>query len=260
MNKIEIENLHFNYSSKKILKNITLKAELGELTGLIGPNGAGKSTLLKCIAGILKPKKGKIKIKGKNIHEISKKELSQILSYQPQNQNTSAALPVLEAVLLGKVHTLSWNISQQDLQEAWNILQKLEIEHLAEKNLNELSGGQQQMINMAQSMIGTPDTYLLDEPTSNLDLPNQLKVMEIIKKITHNENITTIITSHDLNQISRYADNLIILKNGEIYSTGKPKNVITKKMMNSVYNVKSKIEIDEENKPKITPLKALKKG
>jgi len=251
---VKVDNLSFGYNSEKVLKNINVEAKSGEITGVIGPNAAGKSTLLKCIAGMLEPDKGNVFVNGNNVQKMQNKKISKIVSYLPQDQASNVVLPVLEAVLLGKVHSLCWKVTEKDLEEAWNILEKLGIDYLAERGLNELSGGQNQMVNIAQSLIGMPDVFLLDEPTSSLDLRHQIGVMDLIKNITQDEGISTLISSHNLEQVVRYADKLIVLNSGCVYASGDVESILTTDMMKSVYGVESEIELTKNGVPKVTLL------
>jgi len=256
---VKVRGIDFSYGSEKALKNINMEADAGEITGIIGPNAAGKSTLLKCIAGMLNLDQGSITINGGKVRELDKDRLSKRVSFLPQDTSTRAVLPVIEAVLIGKVHSLSWNVKNREVEEAWKMLEKLGIDNLAERHLNELSGGQKQMVNIAQSLVRKPNVFLLDEPTTNLDLQHQLEVLDLIKIMTIEEKIATIVSSHDLNQVTRYADKLVVLNGGSVYTTGEPESVLTTDMMKTVYRVNSRIDNGAGNIPRVIPISSTEK-
>jgi iron complex transport system ATP-binding protein len=253
-----VKDLCFGYASTPILKNINLNASPGEITAIIGPNGAGKSTLLKCIAGLLKPKSGRILINGRDVKEFKREEIVKIVSYIPQDHSIRAVLTVFEVVLLGRIHSLSWKVDDKDLEITLKTLKDLGIEKFASRYIDELSGGQRQMVFIAQALVREPKVLLLDEPVSNLDIKHQLEILDLIRKITNENNITTLIILHDLNLAARYADKLVVLRKGEIYANGKPEHVLTKEMIRDVYGVYAKVDNDD-GVPQIIPLRSIKK-
>ena len=257
--KLEVKDLCFGYTSTPILKNINLNASPGEITAILGPNGAGKSTLLKCIAGLLKPKSGTILIDGRDVREFKREEIVKIVSYIPQDHSIRAVLTVFEVVLLGRIHSLSWKVSDRDLEITLKTLKDLGIEKFASRYIDELSGGQRQMVFIAQALVREPKVLLLDEPVSNLDIKHQLEILDLIRKITNENNITTLIILHDLNLAARYADKIVVLRRGEIYANGKPEHVLTEKMIKDVYGVYAKVDNDD-GIPQIIPLRPIKKG
>lgn len=241
---LQVENLNFSYDSRPVLQDIRMQARPGEITALIGPNAAGKSTFLKCLCGILKPE-GKCFLNGKEMRSYKKEMLSRYISYLPQETSAQAVLTVFEVVLLGRLHSLSWRISNKDRSITLDILQELGLEELALRYINELSGGQKQTVFIAQALIKEPEILLLDEPTNSLDLQHQLEIFELIKDLTVKRKITTIIALHDLNMAAKYADNFVILRSGEIYSSGRPEDVLTDKMLKVVYRVNARIRVDD---------------
>lgn len=253
---LELKNLTFGYGSMSVLNNINLKIQ-PKCNVIIGPNAAGKSTLLKCIFGILKFK-GEIFLDGKEISVLKKDKLLELIAYLPQEDSIRSSLTVFETVLLGRLHSLSWRISDKDLSDVLEILENLRIANLASRSLNELSGGQKQMVSIAQSLVNYPKLILMDEPTNSLDLQHQLEIIRLIHSITRERRITSLIVLHDLNLAARYADNVIALDGkGGIYASGKPISVITSEMIHSVYGVYAKVIIDEEGVPVVIPINSI---
>ncbi|TQD25913.1 ABC transporter ATP-binding protein [Methanolobus vulcani] len=255
--KLEANDLSFSYNSHPVLNDINFKIE-SRITALIGPNAAGKSTLLKCMAGVLEPD-GSLIINEKDVKDLKKEELIRSRSYLPQDSKTNACLSVFETLLLGMVHSLSWKVGEEEIEAVSNVLEYMGIEDLAMKNINELSGGQKQMVFIAQSLIRNPQLLLMDEPTNGLDLQHQLELFEFIQKITKEKGMTTIIALHDLNLAARYADNIVVMSKGMIHSSGSPSSVLTQKTIQSVYGINADISVDTDGILWIKPLNSVRK-
>lgn len=237
---LDVQNVNFAYHSQAILRDIQFSVEPGEITAIIGPNGAGKSTLLKCLGGLLRPK-GTIEIEGKALKSFSRKDRAALMSYLSQDHGTQAALNVFEVVLLGKIHSLSYKISDKEMEEVMSALRQFKLEALASRNIGELSGGQRQLVFIAQALVQNPRILLMDEPTSSLDLHHQFEMLELIQRLTVDNHLTTVMTLHHLDLAARYADKIIILHEGEVYDTGAPQDVFTTEMFQRVYKVNATI-------------------
>jgi iron complex transport system ATP-binding protein len=256
--RLEIDGLKFSYGSKPVLENIEMHASPGEIAAVIGPNAAGKTTLLKCIAGLLDPE-GSIVLDGKEMNNFKKEEITTYVSYLPQESSANAVLTVFEAVLLGRLHSLSWRVSDDALTLVSEVLEDLEIDDLASRYLNELSGGQKQMVSIAQSLVREPKVLLLDEPTSSLDLQHQLEVLDLIRDVTVEREITTLIALHDLNLAARYADEFVVMYNGAVYASGKPASVLTPETVRYIYGVNATLYVDGDGIPQITPISSVRR-
>ncbi len=254
---LNVKNLNFSYGSVPVLKDVNLEAFPGSITALIGPNAAGKSTLLKCIAGVLKSD-GRILLNGRALDDLSVEERSKIIGYLPQVNFSSVALRVFEVVLLGRVHYLSWKVDSEDLDIVSDVLGDLGIEDLASRYIGELSGGQQQMVAIAQALVRKPNVLLLDEPMNSLDLRNQLEVIDIVREVTKQRGLITIMAVHDLNLAARYADSFVVINNGRVCIEGDSRSVITPRMVGSIYGVDANVYIDEDGIPQVSPKRALK--
>lgn len=237
---LEICNLSFGYGSQPILRNINLTFHPGKMTAVIGPNATGKSTLLKCISGILRGQ-GNILIDGKNVKNLKAQDMANQISFLSQEGSGKPVLSVFEVVLLGKVHSLSLKVNDVEVNCVLKILRQLGIEDLASRNIGELSGGQRQMVFIALALVREPGILLLDEPTTSLDLSRELEMLELIKKLTITRNMTTVVTLHELDMAARFADEIVVLSNGEVYATGPPAAVLTSSMLRTVYQVKAAI-------------------
>lgn len=256
---IEVHNLTFGYSFKdetNILRGVDFAAQTGKLTAVIGTNGAGKSTLLKTIMGILKGK-GDIWVNGKPVAEYTRKEFSSAVSYLSQDNDCRINLSVFEVVMLGRMEALSFRVKDEDIQATEEVLKRLNMQELASRNIMELSGGQRQLVFIAQALVKEPRILLLDEPTSALDLQKQFKLLTLLKRLTQENQFTTLVTLHHLDLAAKFADEIIILQKGEVYIQGKPHEIFTESIIEEIYRVKTKIYMDEQGVPHVIPLEAI---
>jgi iron complex transport system ATP-binding protein len=254
---ITIHGLTFSYRSKPTLDNVSLQLQESEVIGLAGPNGSGKSTLLKCINKILEPQQGKILLDNQSLPKISRIEVAKKIGYVPQSTpSSSEVLSVFEMVLLGRRPHITWQSSQKDEKIVWSALKTLSIEKLAMRNFYELSGGEQQRVLFARSLAQEAKILLLDEPTSNLDIRHQLEVMDLTRKLVHNEKLAAAIALHDLNLAARFCDTIILMKAGKIFAAGQTATVLTAKNIQEVYEVKVVINYCN-NTPYIIPMAPL---
>ncbi|BFL71884.1 ABC transporter ATP-binding protein [Anaerococcus nagyae] len=223
---LEVKNLNISYD-KKVVEDLSFKLNAGQVNVLMGRNGAGKSSILNAISGLI-PYKGEIITKGK-------------ISYLNQNVNTDANFTAFETIILGKVNSLNFRLGQQDIKDANDIMDLLNISSFREKKINRLSGGEVQKILIAQALISNPKVLLLDEPASALDLKNQYEILTIIKDLTKKLNLTTLIILHQIELIEKFADNIILINQKKLYNMGDKNTIFTKKMFKEVYELDAKI-------------------
>ena len=257
--KLKVEGVEFSYASVPILKDVCMELAESEMLGIVGPNGAGKSTLIRCIDRILKPQRGSILLDERDIKEMRLMELAKKMGYIPQSGHHSFPATVFDVVLLGRRPHLGWRASERDTEKVLEVLQMLNIEDLAMRDINELSGGQQQKVFIARALAQEPDVFLLDEPTSNLDIRHQLEVMDIIKNIVRKEGISAIMAIHDLNLASRYADRIIMMNSGKIFAAGNPDSVLTPDNIKQVYGVEAEVN-NNNGRPYIVPIRPVAGG
>jgi len=233
---LKANDLTFQYNGVETLKDISFSIPKGSITVILGPNGVGKTTLLKCLNGILSPQKGQVLIKDKAIKEMTIKEIAREISYVAQ-KNAVARVTVFDAVLMGRRPHIRYRTSAADLKKADAVMGQLNLSHMGLKYLDRLSGGELQKVAIARALVQETDLLLLDEPTSSLDLRNQIQILELLKKIVkRHHHIAAVMTMHDLNAALRYADHYICLKDHTLFSSGRIKDICPE-MLSDVYGV-----------------------
>ena len=248
--KLSINGITFYYESVKALDDITFEANEGEILGVIGPNGSGKTTLLRCINLVLKPKVGTVFIDGKNILKLDRKDIAKNIGVVPQNPTIHFPFTVFEIVLMGRTPHLGRldRETSKDIEIAKNAMKITNTHHLANRSIDEVSGGEKQRAIIARALTQEPKILLLDEPTLHLDINHQLEVLELIKKLARKNNLIVVLVSHDLNLASRYCDRLLLLKSGKIYSMGEPQEVLTPRSIKEVYNIDADINYNPKTR------------
>jgi iron complex transport system ATP-binding protein len=257
--KLKVKDVEFRYGSVQVLKDVSIELAESEMLGVVGPNGAGKSTLIRCIDRILKPQRGIILLDERDIKEMRLMELAKKMGYIPQSTSQIFPATVFDTVLMGRRPHIGWQSSEKDTEMVLEMLQMLNIEDLAMRDINELSGGQQQKVFIARALTQEPDVLLLDEPTSNLDIKHQLEVMDIIKNIVKEKELSAIMAIHDLNLASRYADRIIMMYSGEIFSAGDPVSVLTPDNIKRVYGVVAEVN-NNNGMPYIVPIRPVRQN
>ncbi|HOF19667.1 MAG TPA: ABC transporter ATP-binding protein [Bacteroidales bacterium] len=248
--KITIQDIEFSYNGFPALENVNNRIEKGDFVALVGPNGSGKSTLIKCMNGILKVSKGTVLIDDRAISMFSPNELAREIAYVPQSENRKAVLKVFDIVLLGRKPYINWKPAEHDLRVTSEILNTLNLDHLAMRDFNKLSGGQQQIVYIARALAQEPDILLLDEPIANLDIRHQIEVLNLLKKLSA-RGITIVIALHDINMAVRYASGIMMLRDGKVFASG-GREIITKQNIENLYDIRVKI-IRNDNDTFILP-------
>lgn len=246
---LQIKNLSFGYKKNQmILNNINLEIKQGEILGILGPNGTGKTTFIKCINNIHKPNEGRILYDGNNIMNLSQLNIAKIIAYVPQYTNNFFPMNVIDTVMMGRMPYVKKNYSDEDKEIVFSIIKKMNLEKFAFRNIKEMSGGERQRVFIARAMAQQPKIIILDEPTSSLDLYNQLFILHTITKLAKENNITVIMTIHDLNLASMFCDNILMLKDAHIFAHGKPESILTAENIYEMYKVRTEITTPENYK------------
>ena len=243
MVSLMLDRVGVRYGRKPVLDGITTPAfEGGQVVALIGPNAAGKSSLLRRIAGIVKGP-GHVLLTGTEPARIG---------YMPQDHAGAAALTVFEAVLLARKRDGAWRVEAADTQAVDRVLADLAIGDLAMRYLGDLSGGQRQLVSLAQVLVCDPRVVLLDEPTSALDLRRQAQMLTFLRRLARDSGLLVLVAIHDLDQVLRFADMTMVLSDGGLWASGPTPEVVTSDMLERVYRVHARIESCSQGIPHVT--------
>ena len=235
---LRVRGLSFGYPGKPVLHEVeTGELPCGKLTALLGPNAAGKSTLFRCLAGLLAPRAGIVVLGADDLHAMGRAQRIRDVCYMPQSYVSTAALTVFEVVLLARKHQADWRVADADLAAVSGLLARFGVEHLADRYIGELSGGQQQLVALCQAMVRPGRLFLLDEPTSALDLRHQLEVMQTLCSITAERGAVTIAAMHDLNLAARFADHIVLMKDGRVIASGPKERILASPELGWTYGV-----------------------
>jgi len=237
--KLTIDDIDCYYGSVQILENIQFTVRNGEFLGILGPNGSGKTTLLKSISRVLKPQKGTILIGEENIYKMKTVDVAKQMAVVPQSTPVSFDFTALEVVLMGRnPHMARFKMEgKKDLDIAKNSMQLTRIWEFADRPVTELSGGERQRVIIARALTQEPQILLLDEPTTHLDISNQLEIMDLIKNLCKTKKLLIVAVFHDFNLAARYCDSIILLNDGKIVAAGKSNETLTSENVKKVFNV-----------------------
>ncbi len=237
---LQVKNLGFAYKKdRQVLQDVSFSVGQGEILGILGTNGTGKTTLLKCVNSILRPQAGSICFGERDILQLQQTEIAKIIAYVPQYINSASPVTVLDFVLQGRLPYAGFSFSAQDKQLVLQILQQLELEAYAFRPLNEMSGGERQRVLVARAMAQQPQIIILDEPTSSLDLYNQLFILKLIRQTAQKQQLAVLMTIHDLNLAAMFCDKLMFLAAGRVFAYGPANTVLTESNVQAIYNVKT---------------------
>jgi iron complex transport system ATP-binding protein len=251
---VEIRNLSFSYGDKRVLRGISLNVARGEMVGIIGPNGSGKTTLLKILSMVLAVHEGEVLLNEKDIQSYGRKGLSRLVAVVPQESQVSFPYTVGEIVLMGRASFQGPFAleGRRDLEVAGESMRLTETFSFADRYLHELSGGEKQRVIIARALAQEPDALLLDEPSTFLDIRHQLQIHELVWRLNHQRGFTVLSSLHDLNLAALFFPRIVMLRDGEIYRDGPPKDVLTEQIIKEVYGVKVQVHKDAAGeKPQI---------
>jgi len=251
---LEISELGVSYDTVKVLENLTFSLEPGTFTALVGPNGTGKSSLLKALAGLVKAS-GEVQLNG--CGTLAAGARMEAIAYMPQDTGVSSSLTLLEVVLLGRLRSLGMRVPEKMQDDAGDALDRFNLAGLQHRTLAEISGGQRQMVYLAQSLFRDPTVLLLDEPTAALDLRHQLIVLDMVTRHCKKNRTIGFSAMHDLTLAARYADRMIFLSNGEIVADGPPAEVLSAQLLRNIYGVETEVLRGSNGTLHITPIKAV---
>ncbi len=236
---LKIDGIDCSYGSINVLKDVSFDVKSGQFLGILGPNGSGKTTLLKSISRVLEPQKGTILIGDKDIYEMKSVDVAKQLAVVPQSTPVTFDFTSLEVVLMGRnPHMPRFKMeSKKDLDIAKNSMEVTRTWEFADRPVTELSGGERQRVIIARALTQEPQILLLDEPTTHLDISNQLEIMDLIKHLCETQKLLIVAVFHDFNLAARYCDSIILLNDGKIVAVGESDETLTSENVRKVFGV-----------------------
>jgi iron complex transport system ATP-binding protein len=234
---IDVRSVSFRYRKDWVLQDLSFEVKRGEFVGVIGPNGSGKTTLLKILYRLLSPQQGEVLYSRLPLKRMSRTEIAKKIAVVTQEAYSLFPFRVIEIVLMGRSPYLGHQLfeSERDLAIAKKAMEWTEILPIAERSIDELSGGERKRVFIAKALAQEPEAILLDEPTTNLDIHHQIDFLDLILGLNREKGLTILMATHDINMASEFCDRLILLRQGRIYKMGLPAEVITRETMEQVY-------------------------
>lgn len=240
--KLDVINLSCGYGTETIVKNISMNVSEGEILCILGPNGVGKTTFFKTILGFLKLQSGKILLDGQNINNWSKRKLAASIGYVPQAHTPPFPFTVMDVIIMGRTAHLGMfeSPSKRDREIAEEAMKSLNITYLKDKIYTEISGGERQMVLIARALTQQSKILIMDEPTSNLDFGNQVRVLEEINKLSQ-KGLGIIMTSHFPDHAFLCCSKVALMQKNNIFNIGTVDEVVTEENLKRAYGVEVKI-------------------
>lgn len=249
---ITLDGVSFTYKAdnNRVLKTISLEIAEDSITGILGPNGVGKTTLLHLLLGWNRPDSGVIKLGGKNIGAYSRNEMGRLIGLVPQYEHISFEYSILEYVLLGRTPHLNplQSPGEEDYLVAENALETVGIKELAGKPVTRLSGGEKQLVLVARSIAQEPAILLMDEPMSNLDLANKVRLLEVMHSL-NSKGITILFTTHEPDVAASIADSFVLMGEDNLVCSGQADDIINSSSLSRIYGIP--VEVDDYRGRKI---------
>ena len=253
---IDAHGLTCAIDTRQLLHDVDLRAEQGEFVGLIGPNGAGKSTLLRTLARILQRREGTVRLGGRDFDGMSARQIAACLALVPQTAPYTQGFHAFELVLMGRYPHLGRFAVEgaADASIAKDALCLTETGAFAERTLETLSGGERQRVFLARALAQRARVLLLDEPTANLDILHQLKILSLVRRLV-DEGLTAVAAIHDLNLAGRYCDRLVVLSKGRVLAEGKPLEVLSPAVLAAAFGIRAEVYPDPvTGSPTVSPI------
>lgn len=244
-----VEQIRFSYRDGRngapawVLDGVSFEVAEGEILGVIGPNGSGKTSLLKLMTKVLQPQAGAVHLFGHELAGMPQDAVARVAALVPQDSQQIFPFTIAEMVLMGRfphrrrggvLLGLGWE-GPEDLRLAEHAMVEMDVVHLSHRSIADVSGGERQRAIIARALTQEPRVLLLDEPTAFLDLNHQLDICRILGHLNEERGLTVILVSHDLNLASQYCDQLLLLKDGQIFQIGTPEEVIRPEILEAVY-------------------------
>jgi len=236
---LRIRSISVSYGEIEILHELSLDVNTGEVVSLIGPNGAGKTTMMRAISGVIPIQSGSVHVDDEDLSVTPIAERARLLAVVPQARKLPPEYTVQQSVLMGRTPYLGWlgNPSPGDIEKVQWAIDRTRLSELANRRVDELSGGEQQLVLVARALAQDAPVMLLDEPTAHLDLRHQATILDLVHSLARERGLAVLMSLHDLNLVSIFSDRIALLDDGNILAVGKPKEVINQQYLSKVYQV-----------------------
>jgi len=237
--RLEVQSLVVRYGLRVALNGVSFSLNSGEVLAVIGPNGAGKTSLLRALSGIQPAESGKMLLDGRDVAKLSPVERARWMAVVPQARQLPALFTGHQTVMLGRTPHINWlgRTLPQDEAAVHQAMQRTGTLELAERRVDELSGGEQQRLLLARALAQGSPLLLLDEPTTHLDLHYQISLMDNIRSLAHDDGLAVLLVTHDLHLVARYSNRVALLVGGELLSQGTPQEVLTPDLLSRAYQI-----------------------
>lgn len=237
--RLEVQSLVVRYGLRVALNGVSFSLNSGEVLAVIGPNGAGKTSLLRALSGIQPAESGKMLLDGRDVAKLSPVERARWMAVVPQARQLPALFTGHQTVMLGRTPHINWlgRTLPQDEAAVHQAMQRTGTLELAERRVDELSGGEQQRLLLARALAQGSPLLLLDEPTTHLDLHYQISLMDNIRSLAHDDGLAVLLVTHDLHLVARYSNRVALLVAGELLSQGTPQEVLTPDLLSRAYQI-----------------------
>lgn len=243
---LAVEAATIGYDERVVVHDMTLEIPQGAITTIVGANACGKSTLLRAMARLLKTTSGTVLLDGRPIGDLPSREVATVLGLLPQTPVSPEGIAVADLVGRGRYPHQGWfrRWTHDDDVAVEEALAATDTLDLADRSIDELSGGQRQRVWIAMALAQQTDVLLLDEPTTFLDVAHQVEVLDLLTDLNRRRGTTIVMVLHDLNLAARYADHLVAIRSGRLYSQGSPAEVVTEQMVSDVFGMTSRVITD----------------
>ncbi|MFO7834358.1 MAG: heme ABC transporter ATP-binding protein [Halohasta sp.] len=253
---LAVDHLSVDLGGSKILSDVSITADAGDLVGLVGPNGAGKTTLLRAIRGSIEPAGGGVRVDGHAVDELSARETGRLVATVPQETRLSFSFSVEDAVAMGRNPHIGrfGSADADDRRAVGEALADTDLTALADRPVTELSGGERQRVLLARAFAQETPLLLLDEPTANLDINHAIRTLDLVRSVV-DEGRAAVAAIHDLNLAARYCDRLVLLADGSVVEAGRPEAVLTSETLEAAFDARTVVATDPTtDSPRVTAL------
>ncbi len=244
---IQVTGLRVSYGERSVIEGLDLAVAAGEVVGLVGKNGCGKTTLLKAISQVIPSADGTVSFRNAPASKLSRREVARHVAVVPQGAVLPIGYTALEVVLMGRTPHLGFleQEGSDDYERARDALETVKIAHLADRRVDELSGGERQNVVLARALAQDTPILLLDEPTSHLDIGHQISLFQVVRRLAAESRLAVLAAIHDLTLAALYCDRIELMDNGRVVATGTAKEVLTAENISQAYGTHVRVLQDD---------------